>query len=904
MQGDGCFNEPDTGAALAYFNSSKRSGMLVNAGPVFWVSFCGAILILAIAASTALMVDDFRDRALNGSERELNNTVLLLVNHFDQQIEDFESIQRSIAAQIEEDIRSPQEFENLLSTEDFHRTLKGKVNATADFAGVNVWDAKGNLINSSERWPTPSLNLSDRKYFQAFRSGTTKNPVLIELVQSRVSQGQTVVIARSVTSSKGEFLGMVTRSIPPTAFEKFFSSIILEKGSVALLHQDGTLLARYPHVETMAGRNFAGGPLFSKVLDEDGDVTTQFISPIDGQERLGSFRKLAKYPLLVVATLPVETALADWRKQTKLLIWVADLAAAVVGLMAFLITRYLKAKHRQLDAAVSNMTQSLLLFDASERLVVCNKRYIEMFGLSSEIVRPGCKFRDIIQHRKDTGSLDGDVDEYCDSFRVSSKNGQATQSIHGLPDGRWVRLVYQPLAHGGWLATIEDVTAQRRSEELNERLAKFDALTELPNRAFLLQHLRQTLDQSGPNAEVAVLFLDTDQFKTVNDSLGHHIGDELLRSMARNLKTCLGPNEFAARLGGDEFAVIASGIRSRDQVVELVERIHAAIRLPHECSGHRLTIDSSIGIAVAPKDGTNCDQILQNADLAMYEAKAAGRRIYRFFEPGMESNARDRLILEADLRKAIEDEQIEIHYQPIIDLRQNEIVACEALARWKHPERGFVPPAEFIPAAEQSGLIHQLGDYILRKACKEASVWPERIKLAVNVSPVQFKSNSFALKVISALGGSGLSPRRLELEITETVLIDDDETAIEILHELRAIGIYVALDDFGTGYSSLSYLRRFPFDKIKIDRVFIDDLGEDNGSRRIVRAIVSIAAAHGMTVTAEGVETEQQRNILRRLRCDEMQGFVFSAARTAIEIRPMLSAAQPEGLVAAGNAFQ
>jgi diguanylate cyclase (GGDEF)-like protein len=534
------------------------------------------------------------------------------------------------------------------------------------------------------------------------------------------------------------------------------------------------------------------------------------------------------------------------------------------------------------------MTQALLLFDKAERLVICNRRYLEMFGLSPDTIKPGFFLRDLIQHRKDIGSFSGDVDAYCSLFREACKRGEVSQNLVTTPDGRWMQVVNQPLAEGGWVSTIEDVTEQRRSEELTNRLAHYDTLTDLPNRALLLKRLEEEMRHCDENNQLAVLFLDTDEFKTVNDSLGHHVGDELLRSMARSLQACLGAKDFVARLGGDEFAILAPGATGREDVLLLVHRIYEAIRQAHDCAGHQLTVDSSIGIAIAPTDGTSSDQILQNADLAMYEAKSSGRRTYRFFEAGMEKKAKDRRLLETELRKAIQAKQIEVYYQPIVDLNHNKIVGCEALARWNHPQRGFISPADFIPVAEQSGLIDQLGEYVLRVACKEAAGWSDHIKLAVNISPIQFKSGLLALKVVSALADSGLSARRLELEITEAVLIGDDEAALKILHALRAIGVRVALDDFGTGYSSLSYLRRFPFDKIKIDRSFISSLTQEGGSSGIVRAVVAMAAEHKMVTTAEGVETEEQRIVLQDLRCGEMQGFLFSPARASEDIRKLL----------------
>ncbi|MEA3159820.1 MAG: hypothetical protein QOD95_1368, partial [Gammaproteobacteria bacterium] len=339
-------------------------------------------------------------------------------------------------------------------------------------------------------------------------------------------------------------------------------------------------------------------------------------------------------------------------------------------------------------------------------------------------------------------------------------------------------------------------------------------------------------------------------------------------------------------------------VKNPADVMDLVIRIYKAIRIPVECLGHQLVTDASIGIALAPQDGTDLDQLLKSADLAMYGAKSDGRRTYRFFERGMDARVRARRGLELDLRQAIVDGQFEIAYQPIVSLRSGAVSGCEALLRWRHPERGMIPPADFIPVAEDIGLISQLGEWVLASACAEAASWPDHIKLAVNVSPVQFRNHTLALHVASALASSGLSANRLELEITEAVLIRDDETALAILHQLRAVGVRIALDDFGTGYSSLSYLQRFPFDKIKIDRCFINELAEPDGSSSIVQAVVNIASARSMTTTAEGVETEQQKELLRTLGCTEMQGYLFSAAKPAAEVRRLLLGPGRVGAVA------
>jgi diguanylate cyclase (GGDEF)-like protein len=545
----------------------------------------------------------------------------------------------------------------------------------------------------------------------------------------------------------------------------------------------------------------------------------------------------------------------------------------------------LQAQNVRFDTAINNMTQGLLLFDSSQQLVVCNQRYIEMYGLSAGIVKPGCSFREIIAHRKATGSFAGDEDEYC--ARILQSIGLRNSMVVETRDGRSIQIVNEPLADGGWVATHEDITERRLAEEQIRHLAHYDALTNLPNRALFHEKLKQELDRITAGAQLAVLYIDIDEFKSVNDTLGHLIGDELLKSVAASLSRCAAASDFVARLGGDEFAIVQTAVKTPAEVTELVTRVFDAIREPYECLGHQVTTDASIGIALAPQHGGDLDQILKNADLPMYAAKSAGRRTYRFFEPAMDARVRARHILEVELRQAIIDGALEVYYQPCISLQDNRITGCEALLRWRHSERGMISPAEFIPIAEDTGLINQLGEWVLATACAEAATWPDHIKLAVNVSPVQFKSGTFALKIVAALAASGLAANRLELEITEAVLIRDDEAALAILHRLRGIGVRIALDDFGTGYSSLSYLQRFPFDKIKIDRCFVNDLGEPDGSSSIVQAIVNIAAARHMTTTAEGVETRQQQELLRVLGCAEMQGYLFSPAQPAAELKRM-----------------
>jgi diguanylate cyclase (GGDEF)-like protein len=610
---------------------------------------------------------------------------------------------------------------------------------------------------------------------------------------------------------------------------------------------------------------------------------------------VGSAQGSRTVKLLVVCGILLAAVIAAdpaaWSLRERVLLGLVAVLAVIAGLLVRrdrLTDQRLAAERRQLSIAVNNIPQGLVLYDASARIIICNQPYVDMFGLSPDVARPGCTMQRLIAHRKETGSFDGDVDEFCNAIIQTVSLGKATRQLTEAPGGRAIEIINRPLKSGGWVATIEDVTERRRADEKIAHLAHYDGLTDLPNRILFRERLEQSLKAIRPGEQLAVLYIDIDEFKSVNDALGHPIGDELLKGVAERLRGCLKETDVAARLGGDEFAVIQTAIKDRSEATRLVDEIHSAIRQPLECMGHLITTDASIGIALAPGDGVDLDQLLKNADLALYGAKGDGRRTYRFFEAGMDQRARARRSLELELRQAISDGSLEIYYQPVVNIEDGKVSSCEALLRWRHPERGMISPAEFIPIAEESGLINQLGLWVLNTACAEATTWPDHVRVAVNVSPVQFRSPSLALNVAAALAACGLPASRLELEITEAVLIRDDEAALDMLHQLRKLGVRIALDDFGTGYSSLSYLQRFPFDKIKIDRSFIRDIAGPGASSSIVQAVVNIAAASDMTTTAEGVETEQQRNLLYILGCTEMQGFLFSPAIPAADVRRLL----------------
>jgi diguanylate cyclase (GGDEF)-like protein len=434
----------------------------------------------------------------------------------------------------------------------------------------------------------------------------------------------------------------------------------------------------------------------------------------------------------------------------------------------------------------------------------------------------------------------------------------------------------QRMANGGTVTTHHDITEQRRSEAKIAHMAVHDTLTGLPNRVLLNERLEQALTRVKRGEMVAAHILDLDHFKHVNDTLGHPAGDKLLRMVADRLRGLLRETDTVARMGGDEFAIVQVAIAAPTDATVLAHRIIAVVSEPYDVEGHQVVIGASIGIAVGPSDGVSSDEIMRNADLALYRAKGDGRGAFRFFEPEMDAQMQARRALECDLRKALPASEFELYYQPVVDLATNKISGFEALIRWHHPRRGLVTPGTFIPLAEETGLIVPLGEWAIRQACATAASWPANLKIAVNLSPAQFRSPGLLQAIINALAVSGLAPGRLELEITETILLQDSEATLATLYQLRDLGVRIVMDDFGTGYSSLSYLQSFPFDKIKIDRSFVKDIADNPGSLNIVRAVAALAKGLGMSTTAEGVETAEQLDSIRSEGCSEMQGFLFS----------------------------
>jgi diguanylate cyclase (GGDEF)-like protein len=545
----------------------------------------------------------------------------------------------------------------------------------------------------------------------------------------------------------------------------------------------------------------------------------------------------------------------------------------------------------QFDTALNNMPHGLCMFAADGRLAVMNHRFTEMMKLSDDLVHRGASGADIVNACISTGSISAVSGKM---IIAEIENSQARDIITADPDvarGRSLSWTFQPMAGGGAVVLLEDITERRTAEARISHLARYDELTALPNRVNFRDEIERLLAMPHDADQLsALLFIDLDQFKQVNDTLGHPCGDQLLCAVADRLRDMLRPEDFVARFGGDEFVVFQQNIKSAEDAAGLARRIVDHLSERYKIDNHLVEIGASVGIAMTPPSGISADTLLKNADMALYRAKADGRGTFCFFREEMAQTVEARRVLELDLRKALANEEFELFYQPLVNLKSGKISTCEALLRWNHPARGTVSPIDIIPVAEDMGLIVDLGRWILRKACMECMKWPESVSVAVNFSPQQFHQRDVLSEVRYALEVSGLPAHRLEIEITESSLLRNTQLTHDVLSQLRTIGVRISLDDFGTGYSSLSYLHNFPLQKVKIDRSFLEGIDTDR-PLTLLRGVARLSADLGMSVVVEGIETNEQLELISSDgTVTEAQGYLFSRPVPAIRVRQLLNA--------------
>ncbi|MGF3024480.1 bifunctional diguanylate cyclase/phosphodiesterase [Methylobacterium aquaticum] len=873
------------------------------------VALSAGVLAVLIAVSAVLLVRSLHTHAVTETERSLIGLSTVLADQADRALQSIELVQDGVIDDFHAaGIATEADYAAMAARKTLHETLKTRLAALPQANAVAMIDRDGNLLNFSRYWPIPVVNIADRDYFKALAADPALDRTISRPLQNRGDGAWTVYIARKVRAPDGSFLGLVLGAIELGYFERLYRTIApTTEDVISVFRSDGTLLVRHPHYAGTVGRTYtevAASRIPHRNLS--GGVIRQ-VSPIDGRDRIVATKGLARYPMFLSVSRTTEASLATWRRQA----WVIGTAALVLdlGLLGLVLLdlrqmraqariaeaeaarsaaetrergeRELSAQRAKFGIALDHMTQGLCLFDCDDRLIVMNARYAQMHAVPDALRPQGTPLAALLAHLE----ADGTRSELLTAGRRCIAAGGPASVTCDLADGRAIAVVHVPIPGGGWICTHEDVSEQRRNEARIAHMARHDALTGLPNRTQMQDRLDAALAERGAGDRVSVLCLDLDGFKEVNDTYGHPVGDELLQLVAKRLQEAVGTTALVGRLGGDEFAVIRCAPAHPAGIAALAERIVRLLRVPFAVQGHEVGIGTSIGIATTEATEVTTAELQRQADVALYQAKASGRNGWRFFDPAMDAGLQRRRQLGADLRSALAEGQLDVHYQPIVAADGSGLRTCEALLRWRHPREGFVSPAEFIPIAETTGQIRALGAWTLARACTDAAAWPADIKVAVNLSPAQFVGDGLVEEVAGALRASGLPPEQLELEITESVLLQDDDATLAILHRLRALGIGTAMDDFGTGYSSLSYLRRFPFDKIKIDRCFVQDLGQEDDSGAIVRATIGLGKALGMVVLAEGVETEAQAAILRGAGCDELQGYLFGKPCPVAELR-------------------
>lgn len=874
---------------------------------------------LVITAAAALFIAHLETRAVDDNERSLGGLATVLADQADRALQAIELVQDAVLAEFRQaGIADGAHYAEAASRPSMHTALKTWIAALPQANAITLVDRTGQLLNFSRYWPIPSVNIADRDYFKALSADPTLQRYVGRPVPNRGDGAWTIYIARKVAAPDGTFLGLILGAVELSYFESLYDQIApADDAVVSLFRNDGMLLVRHPHREGTIGRIFpsAGASLITARAAQGGVLRT--VSPIDGQDRLIAAHALKNYPLVLSISRTAEACLAAAHQQ-----------ATIVGVAAFLLDlgllalvllgrrqaraqdqlaqaeaaraaaearergeRALRLQDARFGIALDNMVQGLCLFDRDDALIVMNARYARMYAVPEELRRPETALPALLGHLSDprNGLGSAAAGALVAACERTAAQGHAVSLTCDFADGRAVDVVHAPIPGGGWLCTHEDVTERRRSEARVAHMARHDALTGLPNRLVLKERMDAALASCDARAPATVLCLDLDGFKVVNDTYGHPVGDALLCAVAARFAATVAVGDLVARLGGDEFAIVLGTAPLPADAARLARRLVAALETPVAVNGHTLVIGTSIGIAIAEDPSGTAATLLRQADIALYQAKAAGRGTWRFFDPAMDVEIQRRRQLGGDLRGALAGGQFVLHYQPIVGAHGQALHGFEALPRWHHPEHGEVGPAEFIPLAEEVGLLGPLGAWILATACRAAASWPDPVKVAVNLSPLQCAGLGLEADVRAALADSGLRPDRLELEITEAVLLQDNAANLSLLRAFRAAGVRIAMDEFGTGYSSLGTLHRFPFDKLKIDPGFVRSLARDGGSVEILRAMIWLGRALKIDVLAEGVETPEQARILREEGCQELQGNLFGPPAPVADLAAILA---------------
>ncbi len=757
----------------------------------------------------------------------------------------------------------------------------------------------GYLIATSAADAAGQVDLRDREHFRVHTGGNADILFISRPVLGRISGKWTVQLTRRMTAEDGGFGGVVVAALNPERLARLYDTLDLgPNGSVTLVGLDGFVRARSGRLPELLGQSIGNTRLFrDHGTETSGTFWSMGRATSHDIKRLVAFRRVEGLPLMVAVGLADQDIFAAYREKRTTGYAVASAATAfilgIVMLSGYHGWRLRRARGaltrseamareaaRNLEITLDHMSHGIMMVDAEGRLVFVNERAARLLELPDDAL-----------------SSRSTLDELAGQYPVIKELGVDTAKPDGglvvheraRANGTMLEVRSIALPDGGMVHSFIDLTERRRNDERMMQLARNDALTGLANRAVLRDDLAKAAARMRRHGEkFAVFYLDLDQFKPVNDRLGHAAGDALLQAVSKRLRETMRDTDTVARIGGDEFAILQSAVVHQEDSARVAARILTALKAPYDIDGNILTVGTSIGIALAPADGLEPDELMRNADLALYRAKAAGRNCFRFFEPGMDAEVRARRTLEYDLQRAIEQNELRLDYQPIVALATQEIVGMEALVRWDHRRHGHLTSDQLMRAAEDVRMIVPLGEWLLNRACTDAAAWPAGVKLAVNLAPAQFRDRNLVDLVTEALAESGLPPRRLEIDVTETVLHTQGTDNLAVLHQLRNLGITMVLDDFGTGYASLSYLRAFPFDCIKIDRAFVRELTTRPDCAAIVSTVSDLGKKLGMRIAAEDVDHAAQLELLRGFGCTEAQGELFGMPKPASEIGRML----------------
>ena len=889
------------------------------------LTYGAVLLIVAAVLAIGVTVRHLRSDALQAAQTNADSLAIVLAEETSRSVQAVDIVLRDTQDLIAGlGVATPDDFKRLLGTQTIYDYLRSRANRLPQVDTLTLVAADGLRVNYSVRWPDQPNDLSDREYMAHFKAQNDLALFISRPVISRATHAWTIIVARRVTGPNGRFLGVVLASMPLQVVSSLYASIDLPQGvTFSLLRRDGTVLVRHPDPISHIGTGMPAASAWFGLVAAGGG---HYQSPgyFDKEERLIAVRPLRDYEMVVDVGIPTALALAHWRHMATLIAFGTALGAGFLLILLSLLRRQLRrleqsratlgrqndelmriasalrdsearldAKSHALDITLTAMDQGLMMVDAKGVVGVCNARALALLDLPPELMTGQPAFAELAAlHPDDSvfaligealGPADPPANPALSPLPSTPQCGEYHFTNGSIVEARCVRL-----QQGGVVATFDDITARRHAERQIAFMARHDPLTRLPNRTALVERLEQTIGQAGRGTVAAVLCLDLDRFKQVNDTLGHAVGDRLLCAVAERLNACIRQVDAVARLGGDEFAVVQADAPRAEDVGLLARRIIEVLALPYELGGHQVAVGASVGIALIPADGTDPDTLLKNADIAMYRAKSEGRGVYRFFAPEMDARLQERRQLELDLQHALTHHEFELYYQPLIDLATERICSFEALLRWNHPVRGMLEPGAFLPLTEEMGLIVPLGAWAMREACQEASTWPDEVAVAVNLSPAQFHHRDLVPLMASILRETGLPPRRLELEITEAVLLPRNEGALDTLRRLRSLGVRIAIDRFGGDASSLASLRSFPFDRVKIDRTFVDDVPGRRDAGAIVRAVVQLGTALGIATTAVGVETREQLGNLRVDGCTEIQGNLICWAAPAREVPALL----------------